>query len=64
MEELLPKLHQMVGTGLIEMHDTTIVNPAEKKHQAEAGGNIPALKREGKAKMMRIFIGEWEAALR
>lgn len=58
VEELLPKLHQMAGSGLIEMHDTTIVKPAEKKHPAEAGGDIPALKREGKAKMMRIYIGE------
>jgi len=58
VEALLPKLHQMVGTGLIEMHDTTIVKPAEKQHHEEAGGDIPALKREGKAKMMRIYIGE------
>jgi PII-like signaling protein len=57
VEELLPKLHQMVGTGLIEMHDTTIVKPAEKK-QKRAAPDGPALKREGKAKMMRIYIGE------
>ena len=31
VESLLPKLHEMVGTGLIEMHDTTIVKPAEKR---------------------------------
>jgi PII-like signaling protein len=57
VEELLPKLHIMVGTGLIEMHDTTIVKPAEKKqkHPAPEG---PALKSEGKAKIMRIYIGE------
>src|SRR5215475_12840510 len=57
VEELLPKLHQMVGTGLIEMHDTTIVKPAEKK-QGVFRGDTPALKRRGKAKMMRIYIGE------
>jgi PII-like signaling protein len=57
VEELLPKLHQMVGTGLIEMHDTTIVKPAEKK-QKRVAPEGPALKREGKAKMMRIYIGE------
>jgi len=56
-EELLPKLHTMAGTGLIEMHDTTIVKPAEKKQkQIEPDG--PALKRESKAKMMRIYVGE------
>ena len=55
--ELLPKLQEMAGTGLIEMHDTTIVKPAEKKQQ-RAKGQAPALKRESKAKMMRIYVGE------
>jgi uncharacterized protein len=59
VEELLPKLQAMVGTGLIEMHDTTIVKPAERNQkqlmpQAQA---LP-LKQQGKAKMMRIYIGE------
>lgn len=58
VETLLPKLHEMVGTGLIEMHDTTIVKPAEKKHKVGEGTGGPALKRESKAKMMRIYIGE------
>ena len=57
VEELLPKLQEMVGTGLIEMHDTTIVKPAEKK-QKRTAPEAPSLKREGKAKMMRIYIGE------
>jgi PII-like signaling protein len=57
IEELLPKLQAMAGTGLIEMHDTTIVKPAEKK-QKLAEPVKPALKREGKAKMMRIYVGE------
>ncbi|MGA7080995.1 MAG: DUF190 domain-containing protein [Terriglobales bacterium] len=57
VEELLPKLQAMVGDGLIEMHDTTIVKPAEKKQKRSAPECLP-LKREGKAKMMRIYIGE------
>ena len=57
IEELLPKLHTMAGTGLIEMHDTTIVKPAEKKQKVPAS-DAPGLKSEGKAKMMRIYIGE------
>jgi PII-like signaling protein len=57
VEELLPKLHGMAGTGLIEMHDTTIVKPAEKKQKHPAPETL-ALKRESKAKMMRIYIGE------
>jgi len=54
VEEILPKLHAMAGTGLIEMHDTTIVKPAEKKEKHPA----QALKRQSKARMMRIYIGE------
>lgn len=57
VEELLPKLQEMVGTGLIEVQDTTIVKPAEKKHKRSAPEG-PPLKQEGKAKMMRIFVGE------
>lgn len=60
VEALLPKLHEMVGTGLIEMHDTTIVKPAEKKQKRSTSTSTsgPSLKREGKAKIMRIYIGE------
>src|SRR5208282_3394959 len=57
VEELLPKLQAMAGTGLIEMHDTTIVKPAEKK-QKQPEPDRPALRSEGKAKIMRIYIGE------
>ena len=57
VEELLPKLQEMVGTGLIEVQDTTIVKPAEKNRKRAASAR-PALKQEGKAKMMRIYIGE------
>jgi PII-like signaling protein len=57
VEELLPKLQAMAGAGLIEMHDTTIVKPAEKT-QKQPEPARPALKREGKAKMMWIYIGE------
>jgi PII-like signaling protein len=57
VEALLPKLQELAGSGLIEMHDTTIVKPPEKtqKRAATAG---PALKRQGKAKLMRIYVGE------
>jgi PII-like signaling protein len=58
VEELLPKLHEMVGTGLIEIQDTTIVKPSESGKQAARQESLPPLKREGKAKLMRIFIGE------
>ena len=58
VQELLPKLQTMVGSGLIEMHDTTIVKPASTKKEQAAPAEKPALKREGKAKLMRIYIGE------
>jgi PII-like signaling protein len=57
-EELLPKLHEMVGTGLIEIQDTTVVKPAETAKQPEYRGETHPLKREGKAKLMRIYVGE------
>jgi len=58
VEELLPKLHEMVGTGLIEIQDTTIVKPSESAKQAARQGSSPPLKTAGKAKLMRIFVGE------
>jgi len=58
VQELLPKLQVMVGTGMIEMHDTTIVKPAETKKEQATAPEKPALKQEGKAKLMRIYIGE------
>jgi PII-like signaling protein len=57
VEELLPKLQAIAGTGLIEMHDTMIVKPAEQKQKQAAPEHLPA-KREGKAKLMRIYVGE------
>ncbi|HVB86332.1 MAG TPA: DUF190 domain-containing protein [Candidatus Dormibacteraeota bacterium] len=57
VEEVLPKLRELAGTGLIEIQDTMVVKApeAEKKLTEEP---LPALKRQGKAKLMRIFIGE------
>jgi PII-like signaling protein len=57
VEELLPKLQEMAGSGLIEMQDTTIVKPAAKKEKRKSSEGAP-LKSESKAKMMRIYIGE------
>ena len=55
LDELLPKLLQMVGEGLIEAQDTTILKSAT----AEAPpAPLPHVALHGKAKLMRIFIGE------
>ena len=58
VEELLPKLHEMVGTGLIEIQDTTVVKPSEASNKRETQVSTPSLRREGRAKLMRIFVGE------
>jgi len=58
VDELLPKLHEMVGTGLIEVQETTVVKPSEVKKKSVPQMSTPPLKREGKAKLMRIFVGE------
>ena len=58
VDELLPKLETMAGTGLIEVQDTTIVKPATSDKEQARHIEKPALKREGKAKLMRIYVGE------
>jgi PII-like signaling protein len=58
VEEVLPKLRQLAGTGLIEIQDTIVVEAAEAEKKKTTVESLPALKRQGKAKMMRIFIGE------
>ena len=59
VQELLPKLYELAGTGLIEVQDTRVVKPAEKEpSRKNVPAVAPALKREGKAKLMRIFVGE------
>jgi PII-like signaling protein len=56
VDALLPTLYDMVTDGLIEVQDTTVVKsvmkerPAEMKRQHE--------KKQGKAKLLRIYIGE------
>jgi PII-like signaling protein len=56
VQEVLPKLTEIASQGLIEVHDTTVIRPtpAGKKKEPE----VPAVKLEAKAKMMRILIGE------
>jgi PII-like signaling protein len=58
VEALLPKLFEMAGTGLIDVQDTEIVKPSgPSKSQPQPQPDRP-LKIEGKAKLMRIYIGE------
>jgi PII-like signaling protein len=58
VEELMPKLHEMAGTGLIEIQDTTVAKAPETSVAHQQQETSPPLKREGKARLMRIYIGE------
>jgi PII-like signaling protein len=58
LDEILPKLHDIVSPGLIEVQDTTILKPSYALEGDKPSGLIPATKRAGKAKLMRIYIGE------
>lgn len=58
VEELLPKLYEMVGTGLIEVQDTMVVKPSQSSTKVDQAAVAPAKRIEGKAKLMRIFVGE------
>jgi PII-like signaling protein len=57
VDELLPALYDMVTDGLIEVQDTTVVKAAMKERRASAP-QPPHERRAGKAKLMRIFLGE------
>jgi PII-like signaling protein len=57
VNEILGKLEELAGSGMIDMQETTIAKPAQvsKPNNATPPEH---LKMEGKAKMMRIYIGE------
>jgi PII-like signaling protein len=57
VDELLGKLGEMAGSGMIEVQETTIAKPAEISKPKKPAPQ-PHVRIEGKAKMMRIFIGE------
>ena len=57
VDELLPTLYDMVTDGLIEVHDTTVVKIAMKEKR-KAEPKQPHERKAGKAKLMRIFMGE------
>jgi len=55
VQTILPKLLQMVGEGLVEIQDTTILKAASARTPEPA---MPRMTLSGKATIMRIFIGE------
>src|SRR5438876_611167 len=56
IDELLPTLYDMVTDGLIDVQDTTVVKVAMK--EGRAGPQQPHERKQGKAKLMRIYLGE------
>lgn len=56
VDELLGQLQEMAGTGMIEVQETTIAKPPQPA--SEVKPVPPRVKIEGKAKLMRIFLGE------
>ena len=57
VDELLPTLYDMVTDGLIEVQDTTVVKIAMKEKRKPEPKQAHERK-AGKAKLMRIFMGE------
>ncbi len=57
VDELLGKLEELAGTGMIELQETVVAKPAQTSRQ-EAAPAPAHLKIKGKATMMRIYIGE------
>ena len=55
LDKLLPKLLQMVGEGLVELQETTILKASSP---SVPPASLPHVTLRGKAKLMRIFIGE------
>lgn len=54
LDELLPKLLQIVGEGLVEIQDTTILKAATARGRETV---LPHVALRGKAKLMRIYVG-------
>jgi PII-like signaling protein len=57
VDELLGKLKEMVGSGMIELQETTVAKAAQVSKEKKIVSQI-ALKIEGRARLMRIYIGE------
>jgi PII-like signaling protein len=56
VDELLPTLYDMVSDGLIEVQETNIIKAAMRERPAQV--KPPHERKQGKAKLLRIYIGE------
>jgi PII-like signaling protein len=58
VETILPKLIEMVSPGLVEVQDTTIISAGPAAEDRGKSVRLPHVAIPGKAKLMRIFIGD------
>ena len=56
VQEVLPKLAEIACHGIIEVHDTTVIRPIPPGEKSQP--EVPPVKLQAQAKMMRILIGE------
>ena len=56
VDEVLPALYEMVSDGLIEVQDTTVVKLARRPAKPEPV--LPHERKQGAAKLLRVFLGE------
>lgn len=57
VDALLTELYEMVGDGLIEVQETTVIK-ASGAEEAAPAAQPPRERLQGKAKMMQLFLGE------
>jgi len=57
VHEILGKLEELAGTGMVEVQETTIAKPAQVSKPRKATP-LEHIKMEGKARLMRIYIAE------
>jgi len=56
VDEVLPALYEMVSDGVIEVQDTYVLKAARRS--PKPGPKLPHQKKQGPAKMLRVFLGE------
>ena len=57
IDALLPFIYEMVTEGLIELQDTQVIKYAHK-HEVKEEEDHHGMKLEGRAMMLRIYVGE------
>jgi PII-like signaling protein len=56
VDEVLPALYDMVSDGVIEVQDTYVLKAARRSPKPEQ--KLPHQKKQGAARMLRVFLGE------